>query len=225
MKQSGAAFRSRTDKYKIITTVIFVIVTVVLAWQSDDAYHAYIMAKNLVEGNGFVYNIGERATASSCPLFTLVIACGYLVFRNMFLVSLLICVLFSTFAYVIVLKSFCHNTRQVILAFMSLIGSMSFVSYTTSGLENCMLFFLTALFMKYYFKDSRYDGKKLFILALLISLIAMTRMDAVLMFIPMILYVYLGRRDDVSFIKYEDLRSMLDNIELKYLLDGIKYLE
>ena len=31
--------------------------------------------------------------------------------------------------------------------------------------------------------------------------------------------------DDVSLIKYEDLRNMLDNIELKNLLDGIKYLE
>ena len=201
MKQEGAAFRSRTDKYKIITTVIFVIVIVALAWQSDDAYHAYIMAKNLVEGNGFVYNIGERATASSCPLFTLVIACGYFVFRKMFLVSLLICVLFSTSAYIITLKNFCRSSWQVVLAFVSLIGSMSFVSYTTSGLENCMLFFLTALFMKYYLADSRYDGKKLFILAVLISLIAMTRMDAVLMFVPMILYVYLGRRDGVSFVK------------------------
>ena len=38
-------------------------------------------------------------------------------------------------------------------------------------------------------------------LAIMISLIAMTRMDAVLMFIPMILYVYLVKRDGVSFIK------------------------
>ena len=191
----------RTKKYKILSVVIFVLIITALAWQSDDAYHAYIMAKNLVEGNGFVYNAGERATASTCPLFTLVIACGYFVFRNMFLVSLLICIIFSTAAYVIVLRNFCKTRWQVMIAFCTLVGSMSFISYTTSGLENCMLFFLAALFLKYYFADRLYGARKMFILAILISLIAMTRMDAVLMFIPMILYVYLGRSDGVSLIK------------------------
>ena len=194
--------RSGIEKIKLITTVIFVIVITLLAWQSDDAYHAYVMAKHLVEGNGFVYNIGERATASSCPLFTLVIACGYFIFRNMFLVSLLICILFSTGAYIIVISNFCDNKLNVVLTFAALVLSNSFISYTTSGLENCMLYFLSALFMKEYLKNEPYKADKLFVLAILISLIAMTRMDAVLMFIPMILWVYLARRDEsVSFIK------------------------
>lgn len=191
----------RVNKYKFISAAVFLIIITGLAWQSDDAYHAYIMARNLVLGNGFVYNVGERATASSCPLFTLVIACGYLIFRNMFLCSLLICVIFSTLAYVIVVNNFCHTRRHVFIVFFSLVGSLCYISYTTSGLENCMLFFLTALFLKYYFKNRLYDAKRLFILAILISLIAMTRMDAVLMFIPMILYVYFARRDEVSFLK------------------------
>ena len=188
-------------KYKIISVILFAIIITSLAWQSDDAYHAYVMAKNLVEGNGFVYNVGERATASSCPLFTLVIACGYFVFRNMFLVSLLICIAFSVIAYVIIINNFCKTVKHVLIAFFTLTGSLSFISYTTSGLENCMLFFLAALFLKYYFASERYNAKMMFILAILISLIAMTRMDAVLMFVPMILYVYLKRRDGVSFGK------------------------
>lgn len=64
-----------------------------------------------------------------------------------------------------------------------------------------MLFLLSALFLKEYFAYERYTAATMFKLAILISLIAMTRMDAVLMFIPMILYVYLTRRDKVSFIK------------------------
>ena len=188
-------------KCRIITTIVFVLIITALAWQSDDAYHAYIMAKNLVDGYGFVYNIGERATASSCPLFTLVIAAGYFVFRNMFLVSLLICVIFSTAAYIIVIRDFCRDTRQVALAFITLTGSACFISYTTSGLENCMLFLLAALFLRYYYGSNTYDAKKMLILALLISLIAMTRMDAVLMFVPMILYVFLVKRQEVSFGK------------------------
>lgn len=191
----------RVNKYKFISVLVFVLIITGLAWQSDDAYHAYVMAKNLVLGNGFVYNVGERASASSCPLFTLVIACGYFVFRNMFLCSLLICIIFSTAAYVIVVNNFCHTRRHVFIAFFTLVGSLCFISYTTSGLENCMLYFLTALFLKNFFKDRLYDAKRMFLLAILISLIAMTRMDAVLMFIPMILYVFLAKRDRVSFPK------------------------
>ncbi len=199
MKNSSGP--DRINKYRIVTTVIFVLLITALAWQSDDAYHAYVMAKHLVEGNGFVYNIGERASASSCPLFTLVIACGYFIFRNMFLVSLLICVIFSTIAYVIIVKTFCKSRIQVVSVFFTLVGSACFISYTTSGLENSMLFFLSALFLRRYFENSKNNTKKLFILAILISLIAMTRMDAVLMFVPMVVYIYLFKRDDVSFIK------------------------
>lgn len=191
----------RVNKYKFISVLVFIVIITGLAWQSDDAYHAYIMAKNLVLGNGFVYNVGERASASSCPLFTLVIACGYFVFRNMFLCSLLICVLFSTWAYVILINNFCHTIKHVFLAFFTLVGSLCFISYTTSGLENCMLFFLSAMFLKLYFSDEKYNAGKMLKMAFLISFIAMTRMDAVLMFIPMILYVYLAKRDGVSFIK------------------------
>ena len=194
-------YSSEINQYRLITTIIFIGIITLLAWQSDDAYHAYIMAKNLVLGNGFVYNVGERASATSCPLFTLIIAAGYFVIRKMFLVSLLICIIFSTLAYRILVKTFCKTKRQILLSFATLVGSFCFISYTTSGLENSLLFFLAALFLKYYFDTDTYEAKRMFILAILISLIAMTRMDAVLMFVPMILYVFLIKRDKVSFIK------------------------
>ncbi len=194
-------YSSQINRYRLITTLIFICIITLLAWQSDDAYHAYIMAKNLVLGNGFVYNVGERASATSCPLFTLIIACGYFLIRKMFLVSLVICILFSTLAYRILVNTFCKSKKQILLAFVTLIGSFCFISYTTSGLENSLLFFLAALFLKYYFDTDVYAAKRMFLLAILISLIAMTRMDAVLMFVPMILYVYLFKRDKVSFIQ------------------------
>ena len=190
-----------TNRYRFYTLLLFIGIITALAWQSDDAYHAYVMAKNLVLGNGFVYNVGERASATSCPLFTLVIACGYFVVRKMFIVSLLVCIIFSASAYSIVLKNFCRTKKQVIFTFLTLIGSSCFISYTTSGLENCLLFFLAALFMKYYFSSKTYNGRTLFVLAVLVALIAMTRMDAVLMFVPMVVFAFLARREKVSFIK------------------------
>ncbi len=189
------------NRYKVAAAGLFALLITVFAWQSDDAYHAYVMAKNLVLGNGFVYNAGERASASSCPLFTLVIAVGYFVIRKMFLVSLLICVIESTAAYIVVLKHFCRTRAQVIGTFCVFAGSAVFVSYTTSGLENCQLFLLGALFLAVFFGSEKYGTKDLLILAILVSLIAMTRMDAVLMVVPMVVYAYLFRRDRVSFPK------------------------
>jgi len=193
--------QDEVNRYRIITLIVFLGIITILAWQSDDAYHAYVMAKNLVLGDGFVYNVGERASATSCPLFTLIIAFGYFFIRKMFVVSLLICILFSGLAYKILCHDFCRTKKQVFLAFIILLGSFIFISYTTSGLENCLLYFLSALFLKYYFKTETYNGRTLFIMAILISLIAMTRMDSVLMFIPMIIYIYLSKRNNVSFFK------------------------
>ncbi|MCR5686441.1 MAG: hypothetical protein K6G58_00205 [Lachnospiraceae bacterium] len=188
-------------RYKVYALLIFIGMITLLAWQSDDSYHAYIMAKNLVDGNGFVYNIGQRATASSCPLFTLVVAAGYFVIRDMFFVSLLINIIFSSIAFKMLIWDYCRTKRQIIFCLAVLLGSVSFMSYTTSGLENSMLFFLGACFMKIYFGHERYDRKTLLIMALLVSLIAMTRMDAVLIFAPMAVYAYISKRDGFSFAR------------------------
>lgn len=194
-------WQSDINKIRLITLLAFLVITLATAWQSDDAYHAYAMAKNLVEGKGFVYNVGERVTASTSPLFTLIIAVGYLLTGRMFMVSIFISVLFSAGAYYILCRYFCKSVKQVILCFLALCGSVSFISYTTSGLENCLLFFLYALWMKLYFESDTYSGRELLGMAFLISAIALARMDAVVIAAPMAVYVYLFKRRGVSFIR------------------------
>ena len=198
-KKMNLHFKNEIEKARFFTLLVFIGIITLLAWQSDDAYHGYVMAKHLVEGNGFVYNIGERSSASSCPLFTLVIALFYFVTREMFFTSIFVCVAFSAGAYAILVYKMCKTKEQVYLAFAALIGSAAFVSYTTSGLENSMLFFFSTLFLKLYFDKEKYTGKELLMLALVFSVIALTRMDAVLMFIPMICYAFLAKREKTSF--------------------------
>lgn len=40
----------------------------------DDAYITFRYARNIVEGNGFVYNVGERVMGTTTPLYTLLMA-------------------------------------------------------------------------------------------------------------------------------------------------------
>jgi hypothetical protein len=43
-------------------------------WAYDDPFITYRYAQNLVSGNGFVYNPGERVLSTTTPLFTLLLA-------------------------------------------------------------------------------------------------------------------------------------------------------
>ena len=194
-------FKTELDKIRLLTMIAFIAVVVSLAWQSDDAYHGYVMAKHLVLGDGFVYNAGERSTASTCPLFTLVIAAAYFVTREMYFTSIAVCTIFSALAYYIFAWKLCRTKNQLLLGFAAFVGSQAFISYTTSGLENSLLFFLSALFIWLMSKSEKYSAKQMLILAVIFSLSAMTRMDSVLLFIPAIVWIYLFKRDNVSFIK------------------------
>lgn len=192
--------KNELSAIRITLMAVFVLLITLLAWQSDDAYHGYVMAKHLVEGNGFVYNIGQRASATTGPLYTLIVAAFHFVTREMFFTSIFVNVLFSSLAFYIVIYSLCKTKEQIVAAFLALVGSTAFVSYTTSGLENCLLFFLSAWFLKIYFSKEKFEAKEMLALALVFAALAMARMDAVLLFIPVIVYVYLMKRKDVPFI-------------------------
>ena len=55
--------------YKYLFIFVFAITIFLCSWNSDDAFHGFVMVKNLLNGNGFVYNVGERVNAATCPLF------------------------------------------------------------------------------------------------------------------------------------------------------------
>ncbi len=193
-------FETDLDKSRFLTFLGFIIVSFLLSWQSDDSYHGYVMIKHLIEGNGFVYNIGERVCATTGPLYTLSIAIPYFITREMYFTTLILDVFYSAAAYHIFAYRFCRSREQVMHGFLALVGSKAFLSYTSSGLENSLMFLLSALFLWQYFSHEKYDKKELLKLAFLFSLIALVRMDLTLMFIPMIVFVFLLKREQASFL-------------------------
>ena len=200
-KHDKKAGLGEVDRWRIFSLILFALTVLLLAWQSDDAYHGYVMARNLAEGHGFVYNIGERSTASTGPLFTLLISLAYFFTREMFFTSLVVCTLFSSAAFYILVFKFCRSREQILFVMLALFGSPSFMSYTTSGLENSLLFLLSALFLWALSSQEKYNFKQLFTLALIISAIAMARMDVVLIFAPVAVWIFIMKRDGISFPK------------------------
>ena len=180
--------------------VMFLII--ILAWNCDDAYHAYVMAKNLVEGNGFVYNIGERVNASTCPLFTLLVALVYAVVGDMYLSGILTCVICSGIAVWFVFFKFCKNIKSVLLAMLCLGGANAFLTYATSGLENCLLFCMMSVIYCMVMSKEEYGKKDLFFLAMFIGILMGARMDNVLLVAPIGIYVYFfAKKKEISIPK------------------------
>lgn len=59
-------------------------------WAYDDPFITFRYAQNLVQGNGFVYNPGERVLSTTTPLFTLVLAGGSFIWSDIHQLAVLI---------------------------------------------------------------------------------------------------------------------------------------
>lgn len=75
------------QRFLIRSTFFGVLIVVLLMlygyWniQQDDSYIFYSYAQNLANGQGYVFNPGENVNATTSPLYTLLLALLYLVFR------------------------------------------------------------------------------------------------------------------------------------------------
>ncbi len=174
--------------------LVFLALITLVAWHSDDAFHIYVMARNLAEGHGLVYNLGERVNASTTPLFTLVVALLYRISGTMFASGLAAGLLFSGLAAYLLFFRVCRSVTAVLASLVCLLASGSFISYTTSGLENPLLFFLAATFMVVFTASERYSARQLLALALSVGLLATARLDSVLILAPACAWAFLGRR-------------------------------
>ena len=178
--------------------LLFLAAVFFYSWNSDDAYHSYIMARHLVEGKGLVYNTGYRVTASTCPLLTLIEAFVFLFTDSADVCGLLIGLLFSGAAAWVLFFRICPSPLSAFCMLGLMVSSRCFLSFTTSGLENPLLFFFGVLFFDIYHRNEILSKWHLFALALLMSFLAMARTDSVLIFIPMAVWAYL-MRTKVSF--------------------------
>lgn len=166
------------------------------AWCCDDAFHAYTMASNLIAGKGFTPTPGTRVNVSTCPLWTLIVASGMLFWNNPYAVGMIFNLLFSGTALFMLLKLIYRkeNWRVVLTAAtVMLCLSKTYLSFTTSGLENALTIMLCSFYLYVFFGNEYYSGKELFKIAFLEGLIAFTRMDCALIFSFTSVYAFLFR--------------------------------
>jgi arabinofuranosyltransferase len=154
-------------------------------WVSDDAFITLRTIDNFLSGYGLVWNAGERVQVFTHPLW-LFILLPFCLFTPDRLYALYISsFLFSMGTLFLLLWNFASHARSLIIAVILLGGSMAFVDFSSSGLENPLTHMLVTLFFALYIYQNKYSSKwKLLQLSLIAAFSALNRLDTILLFIP-----------------------------------------
>ncbi|MHC1740411.1 MAG: hypothetical protein AB9897_04795 [Anaerolineaceae bacterium] len=183
--------QNRSNVYKLVSAfLILVILGLIIhrAWFSDDSYITFRTLDNFVNGYRLTWNTYERVQAYTHPLWLFLLIPIYAVTREIFFTVTAVSILLSTLSLVFLYKSV-EDKKQLILPLLALAFSNAYINFSTSGLENSLLNFLFSLFFFFYIK--RQSSKHFYLLITFISsLILLTRLDALLIVLPTLIYVF-----------------------------------
>jgi arabinofuranosyltransferase len=168
---------------------LFAIAIVKNGWLADDAFASFRAAANLVSGHGLLSNPPERVQAFTNPLWTLLFALGYWPTKNAYAVAIalgLICSLATAFMIAFSRRKGSPDQPEIealprTLGVLALCLSVAFVDFSTSGLENP----LSHLLVVAIYVCARV-GRGTFVIALLSALLAVNRLDHLLLVLPLL---------------------------------------
>lgn len=148
--------------------------------QQDDAYIYYTYAHNIADGNGYVFNLGERINATTSPLYTLLTALIYYIFSLIVpgtgvpAAGELINVVSLVFAAFALYKIFIHFREERLAYFAPLFFLINPLVKHCAGMESMLMIALLLWGIFFYFLNRFHISAVLFALAFL------TRFDAAL---------------------------------------------
>lgn len=122
---------------------------------SDDAYVTYRYARNLAEGHGWAYNVGEvSSNAATSPAYVVLLAAMYKVYPNMHLAATLLFVLFAAGTGVWSYACFAKCRQPMTGSLAAVLVLLSPWLLSTRGMESFMFLFFAALCL-FLFLDRR----------------------------------------------------------------------
>ena len=163
-----------------------------VAWVSDDAYITFRTIDNVVQGYGPRWNSFERVQAYTHPLWMLLLLPAYALSGNMYFTAIGAGFLVSGAAVAVLIFHIARSWPIAAGLLLLLLLSEACLDYSTSGLENPLSHLLLVLFIAVYFRGN-WNTSHILALAGCAALAALTRMDAILLYLPMLVHVFLTR--------------------------------
>ena len=131
----------------------------------DDSYITFRYVKNFTEGNGLVFNIGDKVEGYTCFLWVIFLSFIKVIGINFISASQTFGIIFSIltlfFTYKISSDIFPKNKGTIFnivfstAAIILLISNGAFAYWTVSGMETALFAMLTTIGIYYYLKESR----------------------------------------------------------------------
>ena len=167
-----------------------------LAWVGDDAFISFRYAKNLIDGNGLVFNIGERVEGYTNFLWTIMIAGAMLIGFEPILFTQVVGIVSYIFIFLVLIflsvkLSDQLETKIFVLpiAAIAIMLQYDFQVWATSGLETT---WVTALITSAFAILILAESKKTFLVAGAVLILAvLSRPDAMIFYIMALPYILL----------------------------------
>ncbi len=167
--------------------LLAIAVYIKIAWVAEDAYIIFRSIEQLFAGNGPVWNPHERVQVVTSPLWFWVLAAARVFSANVFLNALAVS-LVLWLACLAVIRQVAGTPGKFLLSVLLLLAANGFTDFTSSGLENSLLYLLLAWFVLLFSRTldtTRYPGSNMLgWLWLVAGLILLTRLDQLFLLGP-----------------------------------------
>lgn len=154
----------------------------------DDALIYYRYIANALQGNGLVYNVGERFNALTSPLYTYISLLFAFLFNDVEGSQIVLGALFLFLTSVTVMMIFSMRGLTVygVVAAMLLVTTRYY--YYTLGLETTLFLFLISMAVCLYLAERE------FLLGIVSGLLVLARGEGIFLILTLILFYYLRKR-------------------------------
>jgi len=166
--------------------LVFLAVLLRTAWISDDGLISLRTVLNVTHGNGLTFNVDERVQTFTHPLWLALLTAGYLVIGNVYYATFALSMVVSVWVFWLAVSR-AASSWQAWVAAAALLSSRAFTDYSTSGLENPLANLLVAAFVAVFLREDLKPRRWLTALWGLASLLYLTRPDAALLVVPLLL--------------------------------------
>lgn len=155
------------------------------AWVTEDAYITFRTVEHLWTGQGLRWNVEERVQSYTHPLWMLLLALSKAVSGDLFTNAVVLSLGLTAGTLGLVYRQ-ARSPQVFALTTAILLLCQSFADYATSGLENPLSSFLGVLAVVLLWST---HPKRLLFFALTTALLFITRYDAMVMFVPVWLFL------------------------------------